>query len=527
MMSETRMPVVAPGAGKLRVPDSYRSESAVALAPPNISVFLHQVFSFPAMLGMLLVAIVFGTGSLFIVDPDCWWHVKVGEMILTTHQWPNSDPFSFTVAGQPWLSYEWGGDVLLALAERLGGVQGLEAFLIVVSGAVLITLYYLTTLCADNSKAGFVASTALLILAIPSFSLRPQMLGYVFLILTLIALERSRRGKHGTLWLLPVLFLVWINTHGSWIIGLGTIAAYWLCGLFEFQLGGLEARRWCQSDRKRISFVFLLSLCALPITPYGTKLCMYPFQVASSLPISVANILEWQPMPFNLPGGKYFLALLLAFILAQVVFRLSWRLETLALFLLGVAMAIMHMRFLLIFVPFSAPVLATVAGRWVPPYDRAKDKWVLNGIFMIGCLVAMVHFFPSRAQLESKIAEKFPVGAVAYLNHHSVPGPMYNSYGFGGYLVWSRGPQHKVFIDGRSELYEHGGLLSDYLHITDLKPGAIRVLHLYGVQSCLLDRHEPLVEVLNVLPDWQQLYADNLSVLFVRRADSNITVPSN
>jgi hypothetical protein len=91
---------------------------------------------------------------------------------------------------------------------------------------------------------------------------------------------------------------------------------------------------------------------------------------------------------------------------------------------------------------------------------------------------------------------------------------MFNDYGFGGYLVWSG---RKVFIDGRSEVYERGGVLSDYLYIIALKPGALTVLRNYGIQSCLLERDAPLATVLNALPDWRKIYSDHTSVLFIRR----------
>ena len=52
------------------------------------------------------------------------------------------------------------------------------------------------------------------------------------------------------------------------------------------------------------------------------------------------------------------------------------------------------------------------------------------------------------------------MGAVDYLKKNPLPGPMYNNYGFGGYLVWSRGPEQKVFIDGRGDVYERGGVLA-------------------------------------------------------------------
>ena len=94
---------------------------------------------------------------------------------------------------------------------------------------------------------------------------------------------------------------------------------------------------------------------------------------------------------------------------------------------------------------------------------------------------------------------------------------MFNTYGFGGYLVWSRWPEHKVFIDGRSELYERGGVLNDYVQVLTVKPATLAILRSYGIQSCLLDRRESFATMLSALPDWQEVYSDNRSVLFVRR----------
>jgi hypothetical protein len=340
------------------------------------------------------------------------------------------------------------------------------------------------------------------------------MLGYLFLILTLIVLERFRQGRPRGLWFLPLLFLVWVNTHGSFVIGMGAIGAYWLGGLAKFRLGDLAGEAWTSTERLRLEIVFLLCLLALTITPYGAELARYPFHVASSLPLGVANVMEWQPMPFNLPGGKVFLALLLGFLVTQIIFRFKWRIEEVALFLFGAMMACLHVRFLLVFVPFCTPLFATVVARWVPHYERSKDRYLLNAILMTGVIVAMVRYFPTRPQMEAIVARGFPVNAVAYLRKHAVPGPLFNSYNFGGYLV---SMNEKVFVDGRADPYERGGALADYFHITKLQPGALTVLRNYGVQSCLLGREEPLATMLAAVPEWQRVYADNLSVLFVRR----------
>ena len=484
---------------------------------------LKWAFSFPAMLGALLVGAAFIAGRMFAVDPDLWWHVKNGQNILATHHLPASDPYSFTVANTPWLSYEWLGDVALGAVERFGGLQGLDGLLILLCSAIMLALYAFATVRSENSKAGFVTAAALYILATPSFSLRPQMFGYLFIILTLIAVERFRQGHLRALWMLPPLFLVWVNTHGSWVVGLGVLITFLLCGILEFSMGSIEARRWKQTQRIRLEICLLLCLAVIPLTPYGTRLAAYPFTVASSLPVNLANVIEWQPMPFNLLGGKFFLMLLLAFFLLQMALRFTCRLDELSLFIGGTVMACLHVRFLLLFVPFFSIVLVGVLAQWIPPYDRRKDRYVANAILMVAVIICMVWFFPTRKEMREAVSRGFPVRAVEYLRQHAVPGPMYNTYGYGGYLIWAL-PQRKVFIDGRGDLYEVGGVFSDYLEVANLKPAAFAVLRSYGIRSCLLERSEPIATVLGAHPDWRREYSDDVSVLFVKReaADSSI-----
>ena len=489
----------------------------------KIAGWLRWLCSFPAMLGALLVGATFMVVRSFNVDPDMWWHIRTGELILSTHRWATTDPYSYTAAGAPWMSCEWLGDVFFAVVYRVGGLRGLEVLLAVLASAVILALYGFATLRSGNCKAAFLVSAVLLALATASFNLRPQMLGYLFLILTLIALERFRQGKQRAVWLQPVLFLVWVNTHGSWIVGLAAVALYIVAGLVSFQIGSLETRRWTKAERLRLEIVFLLSLVAIPITPYGVRLAGYPFTVASTLPISVANILEWQVMPFNLGGGKLFLALLLGFFLAQVVFRFSWHVAELLLFLFGAAMACLHVRFLLLFVPFFAPLAATMLARCMPAYNKHKDQYLFNFALMAGIGIALVHYSPSKADMEKKVAAQFPVQALQYMRGHSVPGPLFNSYGFGGYMIEAG---YKTFIDGRSELFEQTGVLGDYMHMTLLKPGALQVLRGYGIQSCLVERDEPFATLLASSPDWNKVYSDQVSALYVKRGASNTATPA-
>ena len=155
------------------------------------------------------------------------------------------------------------------------------------------------------------------------------------------------------LWFFPVLMLLWVNTHGSWIIGMGAVLVYWISGFFEFQLGNLEAQAL---DPER-ALPNLGNISAVAPDRFPSRLmepavAASPFEFAFSLPLNVANIEEWQSMPFHEVIGKAFLALLLL-IVAQVTLNLRWRVEELLLFLFGTAMACLHLRFLLVFVPFA------------------------------------------------------------------------------------------------------------------------------------------------------------------------------
>jgi hypothetical protein len=475
---------------------------------------LRWLVSFPAMLGSFLVAKLAYELREFRVDPDLWWHIKLGQDIARTHHWPTADPYSYTVHGTPWIAYEWLGDVAIGFVAKFG-LQALAALLIALASLIAIALYSYASLSARNAKAGFVAGVFASVFAVGNFNLRPQMFGALFLAVTVICLEYFRRGHSKVLWVFPPLFLVWINTHGSWIVGLGVLAVALFGGLLEFRLGGVEGIRWTEKQRMQLELAVLGSIAVLPLTPYGTRLATYPFMVASSLPLNVAYVQEWFPMPFNITWGKIFLALLACSILTQMLYRLTFRLDQWLLALGGVVMALLHARFVMLFAPFFAPILAGLLSQWLDRYRPEKDKFLLNAALMTAAAVSLVWYFPSQRELERFVEKQFPVRAINYLRTHPAPGPMFNNYGAGGYLV-AYFPEQKVFIDGRGDLYELEGVLSDYMQVATIKPAALSVLKFYGIRMCLLERADPIGLVLAERPDWKQVYYDDAHIIFER-----------
>lgn len=471
---------------------------------------------FPVLMGLLLAAASIFGARTNMLDPDTWWHIAVGQHILQTHQWPTTDPYSYTAAGAPWVAYEWLGETAMAASVRLGGLRGLALLRIALIVIVTLLLYCYAYVRSGNWKAACVATGFFIPIAVVIFTMRPQLFGYIFLLVALICLERFRQGHSKSLWFLPPLFLIWANTHGTFSFGLAAIGVYFAGGLFHFQLGGLVGEPWSERQRKQLLLCFLLCCLAIVVTPYGTQLAAYPIVMATSQPVNIANIQEWHPITFALTVGKYFLTLLLALFLAHVFFPVKYRLQEIALLLFGVYAACVHVRFMLVFVMMIVPVVAQFFARWISAYDPDKDRYGLNLVIIALVLISIAQLAPRQADLQEMVAKTYPVSAVQYLRQHPQPGRMFNDYGFGGYLIWQLGSQQKVFVDGRADVYEYSGVLQDYIHIATLQPDTLSLLDKYGVQSCLTQSGGPLATLLSVTPGWKQVYTDDVSKIFVR-----------
>jgi hypothetical protein len=199
-----------------------------------------------------------------------------------------------------------------------------------------------------------------------------------------------------------------------------------------------------------------------------------------------------------------------------VILRFSYTIEEMTLLLFAMYAAFAHLRFAMIFVLLTAPIVAANLARWVPPYDPSKEKYALNLTLISLVIAAFCIFRPSERSLQRLVAIDYPVYAVEYLREHPQPVPMFNEYGWGGYLISQLGPAQPVFIDGRADLYEYSGILPDYFVAASGQVAAIRVLARHDIRSCLLNRSSALAGLLDQSTDWKKVYSDDLSVIFIR-----------
>ncbi len=489
-----------------------------------------RVFSFPVFLGALLVAAVFlnlhlrldnaatllaGQWHATFVEGDTYWHMAAGQRILDTHHWPTTNYYSFTAPGAEWIDFEWVGEVLMTVASRLGGPRALMTLLTVLVSIIILLVYHLGCLAGGNPKSAFAAAALILPLLGTCFSVRPQLLGYIFLLIALICLERYRRGDLTNLWIFPLMFVIWVNTHGTFTLGWVAMAIYGLAGLKDFRLGPLEGKAWLPGRLKHLGLVFLLSVAAVLVNPYGPRLLRYELGFAAQ-PVNLTYTQEWQPLSFHDSLGIWLLVLLLGCAVGAAILRRPQRVESVVLVLLAAGLACRHQRVVVFFAMVTAPVIAGLLAEVFPAYEPQKNAPVLNAA-LIACFAAgMVVFFPSTAKLQRLIDQNQPRRAVDYLRAHPVAGRMFNDDFWGGYLIWASDGEQKVFIDGRSEAYESSGVLADYIRIIQPAPEALSLLNKYAIRSCLIERSGSLRTLLSAQPGWRLIYMDDLSVLFVR-----------
>ncbi|MDR3411418.1 MAG: hypothetical protein P4L87_10840, partial [Formivibrio sp.] len=256
----------------------------------------------------------------------------------------------------------------------------------------------------------------------------------------------------------------------------------------------------------------------------GIKQILYPFDTLMNMHILMANVEEWAPLRMTEARGIGLMAVLLCCFLLVIVRRSELFLDELLLLGLGIWLAVGHLRMLIVFGILAAPVLSRLLADSWESYDFAKDRILPNAVFIGLAVVALVLAFPSRQNLKSQVEAESPVKAVEYLKANHLSGPMLNSYGFGGYLIWEA-PEYPVMMDGRTDVYEWSGFLGEYGRWATLQTDPNLLLDKFKVNFCLLSAESQMIHVLPLLPNWKLVYSDNNARVFVRTTSAHRADP--
>ena len=476
--------------------------------------FYDCITTFRFLIGTVLVAVVFWQSHLTIVDPDIWWHFNNARHLVTTHHFVAHDMWSYTVKGEPYLSYEWFPELLYYGAYVGAGFRGTYLFSASILSALVLIVFYLSIREGKDPLIAAVAAVMAVLLGSVGFGPRMHTIGWLLFAVMFAILCRCRYQRDfRQLWVLPPLFCLWINCHPSWSVGLFVFAVIIAAGMIRTDVGGMAASPWVPAELRRMVLVFGCACLALFVNPFGFRLVRYPVDAILRQRINMNIVDEWLPIDFSGLRGQIVLLVLALTFLAAVASRKRWRIDEVLLTLLVLFLGLSHIRFLIL-TGIVLPV--TLAGKVeaISSYEEGKERRGLNAILIVVVILLLIKTLPGQGEIQKSIAVDYPTGAVEYLRAHPHTGHMFNLPQWGGFLEWNL-PGVPTFIDGRLDVFEYRGVLRDYAKIQGFVDTE-ELLDQYSVDYVVYTSSSALAYVLARNPHWRQVYRDDLSTIIER-----------
>ena len=458
-----------------------------------------------------------GTAGLFVItagwligvrplaDNSFLTHLATGRIILDTGGVPSADPYTFTAPGEPWVVQSWLVSLLYASAEALGGLDAVR----LVTGllaALLAGLAWTLLRPADGLVVRLGVMALVLAIGAQGWSERPFMVGLICFAGTALALE----GRLDPRWLVP-LGWVWVNSHGSWPLGIVLVVA---CAVGTRLDGGppaLELRclRWG-----------LLGMVFGAVGPLGFEVLWFPVHLLERREL-LQGVVEWQAPAFEVGGQRAFLVQV-ALAVVLLARRPSYRgAVVVAVFTVAALLGARNVTVAsLAFLPVMAPALAGVGSLTSsarPPAAR------LTGVAALATLVVLSVARFDQAPLNLR---RYPVGALAYLEAHDVDTRevQMTSVDMVGNLVdYVYGPQQRTFYDDRFDMFP-GDVSEAHLAVLLGRPSLRSDLDELEIDLAVLMAGSPSTQILVGDPGWRALYVDDDWVLLCRR-DSELGGP--
>ena len=467
----------------------------------------------PLWVGAGIYALFLLAGNRLLIDPDTMWQITVGQWIIDHRAVPETDVYSFTMRGQPWISTQWLAQVLYAKAYATFGWSGpVVLAAAAISATFALLAKFLSRRLSESTTLVFIA--AALALTVPHLLARPHVLALPVMVAWvggMIAAADRRRAP--SLWLLPLMAL-WANLHGGFVFGLVLTAPIALDAVVsaEARLRRKLVLRWAA-----FGFAALLtSWC----TPYGWN-ALLASQKILGLGAALPLIMEWRPADFGSLGALEVCLLLGIGLALYRGIKLPPLRIALLLGLLHMALAQARAGEILALLGplvLAAPLARQIGGA-EPVHSNAAPRGVLFagvGIVLLAGTIAYasVHRFEPHTRGS-------PVAAVTALKQLNLS-RVFNDYDFGGYLI-ANGVA--PFIDGRTELYGEKFFIDHNAASGLMKPeNLFRLLEEYKIEATLMRTQSAATKLLDHIDGWEKVYADDIATIHLRKPGAVHTI---
>jgi len=478
----------------------------------------------PIVLGLLLFVCA-GYYAVPLADSDFWWHIAAGRDILQRGALPLVDPFGVfpaadMIRNDTVLKGQWLGQVVLYGLFEAGGINAVVAFRVAVLLACIALIYTRARWLTATNPLALWAVLALVALNASGFGgERPQLLSFLFAVLFFVFIDLARQRRDWR-WLLPLplITVLWANSHGGVILGVVLLGLWSVMGWLDKSMGQRERGRWLIMS----GVVFLASL----LTPNGIQTYLYLFQLEGSVlqqrTSEYISALQLYELGYVWPqvwvyGYFTFAAAGLTGLLKLHL----WREAVVVVFL--AAISISSYRYFAFFLFIAAPYLMLGLGRLMPEYlDRVatlrRVQALVAGVLVVVLISGVVRGTIFRGGLYQAA---YPIAIADIVEQQKLHGRAFNNLEWGGYLLWRLGGQVQPYIDGRMLDMSR---FPPYTHILWATPQGVQLFNRGNFQLVILPYHgrfDPqrykLIDYLASRRDWQLAYRDAQGVVFVRR----------
>jgi len=438
------------------------------------------------VLGVLFFGLLVWVG-ITRLDPDFGWHIKTGEYTAVSGV-DRTDRFTYTLADFAWVDHEWALNIGMYKMWQKWGMPG-EAVAFAVVGILALGVM----VWAGGKKWMMMSAMLTMAIWLPRAGVRPQILDWLFLGLIIWGKKK---------WWWPILFLIWVNMHGGFAIGIGV-------GLV-LVVFGRKVKDW---------LAWGLSVGTTFINPYGWRIWEEVWRQATdgNLRWSIA---EWQPFYARVELG-FLMMLVMVWVLVwrykKVVVK--WQMAVLA----GLTVAgLTSMRHIALFAVMAGPMIGQ--GFLRLEKEVVKDKLSEGRMKIFGRIFAGLAILVLIMEVLIQILSGFsyPKEAVSWLRQEELQGQVFSKYDWGGYLIWQY-PEKKVFVDGRTPSWrtKDKWIFKEYLKaVNDGKWQ--EVFEKYNVQTVLWSVEKDKDEAEKDFPKrlekagWRTVYKDNGAVVMVK-----------
>jgi hypothetical protein len=488
-----------------------------------VTTFLNWL-SLPRLLAAIVFIAIFTMAVRAPADSDTWWHLRSGQYIVETRSIPTTDPFSHTREGQPWIDHGWLAQVFWYALYAAGGWAGLSLGL---AAVVTISFGLIWQIVPGNQ---YVRAFSLVLGAITSaiiWAVRPQMISFLLAALILFLLERYKRGGRRWIYALPLVILLWANVHGGYAIAFMIMAVYIAGETLDHLTGHQDDPILSWRQISVLVALALISFFVVAINPHGWEMWAYPLRTVGIGALR-DYIQEWRSPDFHQTMTWPFVAMLTLTLVAmgRSIRRADW--TDLALTAMWSTGSFFAWRNMGLYGLLTVPVLARYAdaawGGYLP--GAASDSsarrpallglnWLLLGVLTLAALLN-VGLKLSPQTMSAAQHEDLPVSAVQFVHDNKPAGPIFNSYNWGGYLIFELWPEYPVYVDGRTDLYDDA-FLRRYLNIVVTGAGWQQALDEDGINLVFIETNSQMAKLLRGDPNWMEAYQDELAVIFVRK----------